>query len=327
MATSPAWNTWVEDLVPRRIRARFFAKRSRAQQAALFLALMLAGFVLDAVGAERALRGFAVLFVTGAAARLVSAAILMRMREPIPHLAEARVLSPREFAARLRDSHDGRLLGMLLSVQLAVHVAAPYFTPYMLSELELSYSEFTTLLAAAFVARVVALPALGAAARRLGTRRLLWVGAAGIAPLPTLWLVSDSFLWLLAIQMLSGVAWGAFELCTTLAFFEGIDRHERTSMLTLFNFANALAISLGAVVGGLIWQWLPQGIAVYPVLFLVSSTARLLSLFLMRSVPELPAAVEGPQLRTLAVRPALGAIQRPVVSTFDTDGGSGADRR
>lgn len=324
MATSPAWNTWVEDLVPRRIRARYFARRGRAQQASLFLGLTLAGLVLESVGAEGALRGFALLFAVACLARVVSGALLARLREPVPHLEEARRVSPVEFARRLRGTRDGHVLAMLLSVQLAVNVAAPYFTPYMLSELRLSYAEFTALVAAAFVARVVALPALGLAARRLGTRRLMWLGAAGIAPLPALWLVSDAFGWLLVVQLVSGVAWGAFELCATLSFFDGIPRPERTSTLTLFNLANALAISVGALAGALLWRWHPEDVDIYVLLFLVSAVARVGSLVLMRSVPALPPTARDVQLRTLAVRPAVGAIQRPVVATLDSEPGEKA---
>ena len=47
MSTSPAWNAWVTSLVPRQIRARFFARRARASQAALLGGLMVAGLALE----------------------------------------------------------------------------------------------------------------------------------------------------------------------------------------------------------------------------------------------------------------------------------------
>jgi len=40
-ASGPAWNTWIEEIVPKRLRARFFAFRSRVSQACT-----LAGFVI-----------------------------------------------------------------------------------------------------------------------------------------------------------------------------------------------------------------------------------------------------------------------------------------
>ena len=221
------------------------------------------------------------------------------------------------FFGRLRGTDEGRLLRHLLAMQLAVHVAAPYFTPYMLRHLGLGYAAFTTLTAAAFVSRVVALPLLGRAAQRFGSRALLRLGATGIVVLPPLWLVSDDLRWLLAVQLLSGLAWASFELSALLSFFEGIDRRERTSVLTLFNFANAAAIAVGSLVGGAFFRLLPADASVYAWLFFASSAARAVALRLLYPVGTLRLPRAPVVLRTLAVRPALGAIQRPIVACLE----------
>ena len=106
---------------------------------------------------------------------------------------------------------------------MAVQISAPYFTPFMLGPLKLSYGEYAVLTGTAFVARIVALPALGSLAHRTGSRRVLWIASLGIVPLPSLWLVSQHFAWLLVVQVAAGVAWGAFELATLLVFFDDID--------------------------------------------------------------------------------------------------------
>jgi MFS family permease len=318
MASSPAWNTWVDDLVPARIRPRFFAARNRAQQAALFVALAGAGAMLHArAGANAPLAVFVPLFAAAAAARLVSARLLSRQSEPHPELPEVRQIALGTFLGRLRGTDEGRLLRHLLAMQLAVHVAAPYFTPYMLRHLGLSYGAFTALTAAAFVSRVAALPLLGGFAQRFGSRRLLQLGATGIVVLPPLWLVSDDLRWLLAVQFLSGLAWASFELSALLAFFEGIDRRERTSVLTLFNFSNAVAIAAGSLAGGALFRVLPEGTFVYAWLFVGSAAARAVALRLLYPVGRLRVPRAAVQLRTLAVRPALGAIQRPIVASFE----------
>ena len=58
-------------------------------------------------------------------------------------------------------------------MQAATHLAAPFFTPYMLGPLDLSYVEFMTLTAAAFVARIAVLPLLGRVAARRGPRTVM----------------------------------------------------------------------------------------------------------------------------------------------------------
>jgi MFS family permease len=329
MATGPAWNTWVGTIVPARLRSRVFARRARWSQAAIFSGLLTGGLVLEQGSASgRPLLAFAGLFAAAAAARALSASFLARTREPRPIPLGGALVSPRSFLASLRDPGHGRLLGFLIAFQFAVHVVAPFITPYMLGPLGLSYAEITALTGAAFLARIAALPALDRAARRLGVRRLLVAGALGIVPLPALWLVSDSFLYLLALQLCAGTVWAAFELAVLLAFFERIPAERRTQVLSMFNLANALAIVGGSAVGSLLTRMSPGGIASYVVLFAASSGLRALCLLALRRVPELPGAEGAMPVRTLAVRPSAGAVQRPIVAGLDAEPspGDGAPR-
>jgi MFS family permease len=180
-----------------------------------------------------------------------------------PGLATAhRALGPKAILASVREAQSGRVLAYLLGMQAAVNVAAPFFTPYMLGPLALSYVEFMSLTAAAFLARVLVLPFLGRIAQRRGTRAILWWGAMGIVPLPVLWLVSHDFAYLLALQIFAGSAWDALELATLLSFFEGIKVLRGTQPAT--------------------------------------------RLFAMR-------------LRTLAVRPSAGAIERPILASVGSE--------
>ncbi len=286
MATGPAWNTWVTQIVPRRIRSRFFAARSRWSQVAVLSGLLAGGLALEAgSGAERPLPIFAALFGTALLARAVSSRFLASQSEPGAAPPEPLRLSPAAFWAVFRDPAHGSLLVYMMWVQLAVQISAPYFTPFMLGPLALSYAEYAVLIGIPFVSRIVALPALGSLAHRSGSRRVLWIASLGIVPLPSLWLVSHNFVWLAAVQVCSGIAWGAYELATLLVFFEHIDERARTSVLSLFNVAAALAVVTGAGCGSLLFHWLGPELQGYAVLFLVSSSLRIAGLvYLRRSI-------------------------------------------
>ncbi len=320
MATGPAWNAWASALVPPERRARFFAHRSRLAQMALFAGITLGGVALDhSAGHGHALTTFGALFAAALVFRWISAAQLARQSEPAGLAAGQRVLSLGEVLASLRRGDAGRLLLYLLGMQVAVQVAAPFFTPFMLGHLKLSYWAFTALTASSFLARIAALPFLGRLAHRHGAGALLRLGAVGIVPLPALWLVSDRVDYLLVLQVLSGTAWAALELGTLLAFFEGLEESERASILSVFNFANTVAMAAGSLVGGLLLREIGTPGHAYTVLFVVSVTLRLAVLFL---VPRRLRPVPVPEyvgLRTVAVRPAVGAIQRPILPTFAVD--------
>lgn len=319
MATSPAWNAWVTSLVPQRLRARFFANRTRTAQAALFGAILLGGSLLQwGQRREAELAFFAALFVAAMFSRLLSARFLARQSEA-PGLAEMhRALPPRAMLEAVRAADSGRVLVYLLGMQVAVNVAAPFFTPYMLGPLELSYARFMTLTATAFLARVAVLPFLGRVAQRRGTRLLLWWGAVGIVPLPALWLVSHDFLYLLGLQLFAGSAWAALELATLLSFFEGIDQADRASVLSAFNLGNAAAIAAGALVGGWLFMELDGSAVGYAWLFAISAAGRLGMLAVLRGTHPAD-RLAGVHLRTLAVRPSAGAVQRPILASVGSE--------
>jgi MFS family permease len=169
-------------------------------------------------------------------------------------------------------------------MSLAVNVAGPFFTPYMFGPLALSYTRYMILIATTLVARVAILPFFAALAERRGTRVLLGWGALGIVPLPVLWLVSDRFAYLVALQALSGTAWAALELATQLSFFEGIADRDRARVLSAFNLANSTAVAIGALVGSRIFSAMDRTHEAYATLFVVSVAGRLAALAWLRRV-------------------------------------------
>jgi len=320
LGTGPAWNTWVETLVPQNIRPRFFACRTRMAQAGILVGLIGGGIALQtgrSSGVE--MRVFAGLFVVSCLARVVSALFLASQTEKRPsrRAASSAPEEPvrRQTTARLRRRR--RLLLYLLMMQGSVQISGPFFAPYMLRHLEQSYAVFVALIAAAFAARIVVLPALGRFAQRWGTGRLLWLGAIGITPLPALWLISSNFWFLLAVQVLGGAVWAAHELAMLLMFFDSIPRSERTSVLSRFNFANAAAMASGTLIGAAILGSLHETREAYLLLFGLSSAFRVLSMTVLGRVPRRVTVTFPLALRTLAVRPSAGSLDRPVLAGFD----------
>lgn len=318
MSTGPAWTAWVGTLIPSRLRARFLARRAGLANTAIVTALVAAGLLLEwGRGVDRALDVFALVFALALGARVLSAVFLARQSEPLPAPIGETGVSPEIVHRHLQTGGHGRLLAYLLVFHLSVWIAAPFFTPYMLGPLGMGYAEFMVITTVAFVARVVMLPTIGRLAERLGTRRVLALASLGIAPLPALWLLSDAFWWLFALQLLSGAAWAAFELASLLSFFERIPAHGQATVLTVFNLANAAVIVTGSAIGaGLLWLVGDEALA-FPAVMLVSTAARVAALRLLRRVPDTPAPGPAPTLRTLSVRPSSGGVQRPVLAVPD----------
>lgn len=317
MGANPAWNTWVGTLVPRSVRHHYFARRTVFHQLAILLAIVSGGFLLQ-LGATRGvpLRWFAVLFGCAILARAISARLLASYSDPPRGWPALRTVSLREFLRRLTQRHEGRFLFFLLLTQSTVMIASPFFTPYMLQSLHFSYGEYMTLLATSFIAKAVMLPRFGRLAKRWSVTRVLTLGSMGIAPLPALWLVSDSFYYLLAVQVFSGAVWAAYELAVILLQMELIGEEERTSVLSYFNLANALAQVTGTLLGGTLLSRLGATHQAYAALFAVSSVARVAALAALRGLRGVDVPAGEVVLRILAVRPAFGALARPIHASF-----------
>ncbi|MCK6484205.1 MAG: MFS transporter [Phycisphaerae bacterium] len=317
LAAGAAWNTWMSRLVPTLLRTTFFAHRTRIMQAATLIGLLAGGWALQAASRPWGPAAmFAVLFSVAMLARLVSSMLLTRHSESDAELDTHQDVSLGELWRRARHGPDGRLLVYMLAVQTTIQIAGPFFTPYLLNQLHFSYLAYSVLIAAAFVAKSATLPALGRFARRRGVRRLLWLGGWGIVPLSALWLVSGDFWYLLAVQLLAGAMWGAYELGNFLMLFETIREEERTSVLAAFNLANAVALVGGSLIGGAMLHFIGEGRTAYMVLFAASFVGRLLTLPLLRRVPDRPFVPVPIVVRADAMRPSAGSLSRPVLSSL-----------
>lgn len=316
LGINPAWNAWMGRLVPAAVRSTFFARRNVPIQAALFLSVLGGGYALHvaAGSAAGAGAGFVAIFALAAASRLVSTAFLTRQAEaPQPQPPEpVRTVA---LLRRVARQPAGRVVLLIVSLHASVYVAAPYFTPYMLDHLGLSYAEFTVLNVAVVVTRLLSSSYWGRMARSYGNRRTFQVAALLIVPLAGLWAVSANFWYLLALQALSGFAWTGFELMVVLSFLDTTDEHTRARVLSIYNLLNGIGIVVGSLVGGLLLERL--GGDGFLVVFLVSSGLRAVAVFLFARGAGVRHPVEHTfdkvLLRIISFRPGHGPNLRPVV--------------
>lgn len=317
LATGPAWNTWIGTLVPRPIRARYFANRTRISQVCVFLGFLIGGAVLQSQSAlGRGLVGFALLFALATICRLISAWMLMRHSEPIPVPSNMHGIAWKRVFHHLRASSGGKLLVYLFGVQAAVQMSGPYFTPFMLKKLDFNYVELSGLFSIAFLAKVISLPIWGRIAKRIGARNLLWIGGVGIVPIGGTWVISQNYAWLALMQSFSGVFWAGYELAFFLLFFESIAEDERTSVLTIYNLLNTAAWVAGSLIGGALLLHFEMSFNGYLTVFGCSSLCRLAVLVLLARVPNLIVDSDEVGVRTVAVRPGAATIDTPVLASL-----------
>ena len=315
LGTGPAWNTWQGTIIPRPLRAKFFAKRSRLCQATTLIGFLAGGFALEAGKTHgNRIEIFAVLFAVSCLCRILSSACLAFQTEPSPIPEDMRFLTLREQWRKFSRGPSGRLLLFAVAMQVGVHVAGPFFWPYMLNELRFSYTACAILIGVSYVAKFVCLPWWGRLAHHTGAQRLLWIGAIGIIPLAGGWAVSSNYWWLLALQLLAGAAWGAYELALVLLFFETIPEAERTSLLTLYNVANSAALAAGSLIGAGLLNWTGISVTGYLIVFAASTMLRLMTMLLLRRIPATTVMSAAVPVRPLSVRSSGESLDAPILS-------------
>ncbi len=315
LASGPAWNSWIERIIPKQLRPNYFARRTRASQLATLIGFVLGGLLLQ-YGRQSGwvLMAFAALFATAFAARIASAVMLALHQAPAAN--DSPQLSPTR--AVIASNYSGKhLLIYLVLVQGMVQISGPYFTPYMLKHLNLSYAAFTALIAVAFVAKVISLSAWGRLARHRGAGWLLTVGGTAIVPLSSFWIVSENFYWLVFIQTINGIAWAAYELGLFLMFFETLPHDRRVRMLTYYNLANTSAWCVGATVGAGVLSYLGATVEAYYTLFALSAIGRFFAvIYLYLTRPELKVRVTSIGLRVLGIRPGGSPLESPILPSI-----------
>ncbi|HEX5046596.1 MAG TPA: MFS transporter, partial [Gammaproteobacteria bacterium] len=158
---TPQWTSIMRDLVSEKRRGRYFGYRTRLTTIATFLALVACGALLHELDrAGRTYHGFVLIFLIAFVARMIS----------VYHLT---FLHERDDPTPAPDMHIGHWWSSLKStgaigfstyfalMNTAVGISAPFFTVYMLRDLELSYLQFTVLIAASVIVQFLMLHTWG----------------------------------------------------------------------------------------------------------------------------------------------------------------------
>lgn len=255
---TPQWSSLMGDIVPPRRRGRFFALRTRLIMAITFTSLLIGGFVLHYFNREReTLTGFVILFSIAACARVVSVYQLSRMQDPPGQVAALEMPLGRGWRQRLRNSNVVRFSLFFALTQFAVSIASPFFTVYMLRDLQFTYLAFTINTATAVLAQFLTLAQWGRISDVFGNRRILAATGMVIPLMPLLWVFSGNFWYLVAVQAFSGFAWAGFSLSAGNFVYDLFAPNKRATYLAVHNVFASIGIFSGAMFGGWLGLVLP----------------------------------------------------------------------
>jgi MFS family permease len=315
LGAAGVWNTWIGLCFPASVRPRYFGIRSRLCQACILAGLLVAALILQPTsGTPWALWGFAALFTIAAASRAASIPYLKRQRDPVSW-PEHRPVPLWHFLSNFWHRTDARLVALMLAMQVAVQFGQPFLNPFLVKQLGVSPALYLGLIGTSFLAKSLALPFLGSIAKTRSAGTLLSCGALGTTCMILPWVYVDSVPGMFAIQAVSGVAQGAWELATFLLFLETIPAEERTSLMSGFYFLNSLAMAAGGLAGSMLLGATPDA-ATYATVFWTSTGLRVGALLLVPFVHVQVLHAIPIISSTLAVRLNAGSIESPIPNSM-----------
>lgn len=308
------WSAWFGDIVPPRIRGRYFSGRTRAVHFTSFIALLAGGLCLQwlepPIDSGRGGLGFAVLFLGAAVSRLMSAVLLATTHEGSKHSGGSSV--PLPLRPRWRVPGDRLVVGAGV-LYFAVYFGSPFFTPFMLEELRLDYAQYTLATAAMVACKVLSLRRWGRSVDRFGAVAVYRLAIVLLAAIPLPWLVVDGLAGVAAAQALSGFAWAAHEIAFFSLVLETTQSEARPRTYALQSMTTGIGQLLGSLAGGIALSSIAEPRAIFGLSSALRFAAAIGLAFVLAEVFRgARIGRRGLLLRVIGLRPSGGTVHRPV---------------
>lgn len=280
----PAWFSMLGDIVPERIRGKYFGKRNTVSGTVALTTTLGAAFLLDFFKTKGILLiCFSILFAVAAIARFVSALLLRKHYDPKIELHDGYYFSFFQFLKKAPKNNFGRFVIYTFLINLSVNIAGPFFTVYMLKDLNFSYITFTLVNISASLASLLVMQIWGKFSDKYGNLRMLKICSFLLPIIPFAWIVSPSPIYLILVpQLISGIGWAGFNLAASNFIYDTVTTQRRGICVTYFNLTNGIGVFIGAALGGFLAHYLQiQFMNILLFIFVISGFARLLSAMIM----------------------------------------------
>jgi MFS family permease len=272
-----AWNYWMGHLVPEEKSTRYFSFRGRVQQVGTLVGIVGGGVALhNNVELGPFSSVFSLLFLVAFISRLTSTLVLSKKlfkREWVETEHKEGLL--KSWRIFWRGPHKKKFFTYLVPFQVAVFVTSPFVTPYMLTQLKMNYGQYMGAIASLFIGKIISLSVIQRSKENFDGFRVLIAGLILMSPLPILWALNSNYVYILCLQLVSGMALACFETGLSLIFFQDLKQEEKVPVLTVYNLLNSVAIIGGTFIGGQLLTTLGENPMRFWALYLTGGALRM----------------------------------------------------
>lgn len=291
---NPAWVSWMADLVPSRVRGKYFSQRRQWGIATAAPAALLVGWLIDHYaspgGSMGVLTWCTIIFMASAVFGVADIA-LFQLVPNIKMQRPSKRVTLRDLVVPLRNKRFLWFSGLVGVLTFAVSSMGSFCTLYLIDKVGIKGTDTQImLLVVPMLAQFMVLPIWGSAIDTMGKKPVLAVATVGLIPTGIGWIFIDhANAWWLgsALAALGTALWTGIDLANFQFVLEMTGRRGKAGGST-FAAANNVIINLCGCVGGLSagvmfqvlrdWHWRPAYLgkewSCYELLFLSAVVIR-----------------------------------------------------
>ncbi len=304
LMVGPLVDKWLSDLVPPNKVGRYLSIRAILSAATYLSFFYGMGFMLDRFNTSPS-GGFPILFVIAFAASMGTVLICSRLRAAVPFGESDRSgFGLFNFILEARQNGLGAFIIFTALMTFTTGISTAFFSVYMLNNLHFSYFTYSLVISTEFMARIGISYLGGRWIDRAGPLKVIRYAAAFLPVLPILWLFSANVWYLIMIQIMSGVAWATFDLCTLSCLCRDTPEGKRLHYIVYHRSIVTLAAAIGPLLGAMVFAYMiPVFGSQILGMFLLSGVLRFLVIIAM--LPRLKANEDVPRECDIAEFPKI----------------------
>ncbi|MFA5070832.1 MAG: MFS transporter [Candidatus Pacearchaeota archaeon] len=291
---SPAWNSLMKDDVDKD-RGKYFGNRSRIIDFIGLIVMLVCGFILNFFSGINLFFGFMILFGIAFFSRLISAHLFNKHYEPKLKLEKRYYFSLWQFIKKVPESNFGKFTVGVALIHLGTYIASPFFSVYLLKELNLDYVVWTVIVVFNILGTLLFVPLWGKFADNYGNLKVVkWTGLL-IPLIPLLWFFSFfvvkfnfflAIIYLIGVEVFSGFVWAGFNLCARNFIYDAVTREKLALCISYYNILSGITVFIGATIGGAIASMNFNFFGIGPILFVFLLSAGLRFIFYFVLMPK-----------------------------------------
>ncbi len=314
--SGPAWMNWMADLIPSRIRGRYFSLRTRLSVIVGIVVTLGIGLLLDMAQRRAAVepaslrRMTSLLIGLAGVVGTIDIFIFLRVSDPATHVRSRRAEWVRRLWQPWANPAFRRFVAYNFTLVLGLAFIGQYIWLYALDRLLMSnWQANVVLVAIPLLVHAWAVVIWGRLMDRMGKKPVIIVAGLLFVAGPFGWFIATPESWVLGyvLTLVSPLAWAGVELAgfnimlsMSSAAGRGPARRDGGSAFVAWN---SLAVAVAGTISGLLagqmagafehWRYVvPWGVELsyHHLLFIISSALRLVAVVLALSLYE-PAAI------------------------------------